>query len=412
MVKWYSDDNADWFKNVIADEKRQQVAAMEEAGVTPGGDISISKSATKRTRDDASIEPVPDSTKATKKLRGSTMDTDVVMTEAAAAKSSGTGQAQGGGKNETSISPFPRIDYRFFTETCTVSLPLVVYFSANDCNKVDPVVLRFKCNTPYNIFTDNTLVAQTIASNKTKGLSNCNSQNLSLANFATFVTGNQFPCNIVGATAKTATTTSSGAITDSAVRPARRSAYEKIYDAYTVLETRWRLDIEFSSDENTAKGIVFHEYDTVTSSSTSDKMPTNRSVMYYKSWPKVKSLTFDRQSGNNHLMPWRKSISGVWRPNSLHKNTKNEEDIKTWTATGSPPTNSWVEDAVFLFMQDDYSSGYQENSYNIKVSLEYIVQYKDLKNTLRYPHSTDATINCISYPGDAIQVPNTQEAVP
>ena len=179
-----------------------------------------------------------------------------------------------------------------------------------------------------------------------------------------------------------------------------------------MIETRWRVDAEFLSDEANAAGIIFYQYATVTSSSAADKIPTNRSVMYYKSWPNVKQVTFDKRDAVNHQTSWKKSISGVWRPGQLHKNVVNEEDIKTWHTTGAVPANSWVEDAVFLFMQDSYAQGTQENSFNICVHLEYIVQYKDLKQAIRYPHSTDSTINAISFPADSIQVPNTTEIVP
>ena len=341
---------------------------------------------------------------------------DVDMTPAAAPSiarlAASSGDAGRSGTQETDVDPVGFIERNFFPETITASLPLTVYFSANDVSKAEPQIIRFKCNTMQSIFADTTLVGQTINSPKSIGISNCNSQQLAGTNYTALVSTNNFPAVIVGSTAKTATKTSFGAITDAAVVPARRSAYNKIYDAYHVVECKWTVDFEFASNQEDGRGIVFYQYDTVTTNSLSDKIPTNRTVNYYKQWPMVQQVMFEKKDSTNFQGSWRKSISGVWRPGEQHKNVVNEEDIKTWNTTGAVPSNGWVEDLVLLIMQDDYAAGSAENSFNVRISLEYIVQFKDVKQQIRYPHSTDGVINAIAYPTDVIQVPNTTEVIP
>ena len=111
----------------------------------------------------------------------------------------------------------------------------------------------------------------------------------------------------------------------------------------------------------------------------------------------------------------RKTFTGTWVPGSVMKNTKNEEDIKTWYTTGAEPSPEWTEQLVLLGMQDELtSSNYTEGGFNIRMDLKWTVQYKDLKQFYRYmddDSASSSTTNLV-LPDDIRQVPYTVELVP
>jgi hypothetical protein len=317
------------------------------------------------------------------------------------------------GNQETPVLRPPRIDSNFFEETCTVTLPLTFYLSANNIEKNVPVLLVLGLNSPYNILGDNQLAAQTINNDKVFGLSNCNSRDLNTDNFSSFTATNNFPVVIKGSTPKTTTQTSSNYVTDANCRPARRSYYEKVYEFYTTLGCTYSIEMESLADDPCFHASCFYQNDTVTTGSTGDVMPKNRSIQYYRTYPGVKEVRLERKTGSNYTnMSFRNKIQGSWRPGTLHHNVKNTEDVKTWNAVGAVPANGHRETLSLLFMSDWQSQSSTENCVNLKIFMEWTVQFKDLRNAFRYPFAGDATQNLLVYPADFLQVPFTTETVP
>lgn len=334
-------------------------------------------------------------------------------TEARTASSALTSTGSSNGTGETQLSPYPRIQRNPFTETLTCALPVTFYLSMNVVDKTTPVFLKIGLNSPYDILTGNTLVAQTINTTKVKGLSNCASKEISTVNHATFTLNNQFPTTVVGATAATATVTSSGAITDSQVVPNYRSIYERIYESYHTIETKWRVTAEYGSNEGNAGATMFIEYDAFTGSSTGQVLPTTKSYQHYKKWNSIGSHRFGaRYLANAATESFSNTWDGTWRPGQIARNTRNDEDIKGWYPTGAAPSPIWTEQLVMLAMGDDFSSSTAESCFNLRVDLEYLVQFKDLKAALRYPAVGDTGTNIITIPNDIFQRPFLVELVP
>jgi hypothetical protein len=366
--------------------------------------------------------PLPTTPPSVPNNRPTTQDPkDVVMQET----NTVTERAQQGdpmgsnnGTQETQIQMTNYVQRNIFPEIVTAKLPLVFYMSVNGVHKNLPVVLTLGLNSPYEILTDNTLVAQTINTLKSRGLSNCNSYPLNNNNFGTFVPENNFPVVVPGQTSKTSTTTSSGAILDASCVPARRTHYEKVYENYTTLGCDYSVDIDFISNGGESSGVVFWQRDTTTqNSSNTDICPKDVNLNYMRSFPQIKSRTFlpSNHSGIgdfNH----KESIKGSWAPNQSHKDTRNSEDIKTWCPVKAPPPNLHREKDVFFFYGDWQSDKYTKQCFNLRIFMEWTVQFRDLKNYLRYPRVGVTVLNgdenCVRYPEDFLQTPRTTESVP
>lgn len=376
----------------VEEAENMEVETDVSGNVTP-------RQGTKR-KETPTIDPI---SKKAKDNAGNAMEVDSGPGGAPLAAKATAGGATGeSGAQETPVDIPPRIQGNFFSETCTVSLPLVCYLSSNTQNKNSANVLRIRMNTPNEVLGNTTLVQQTKSVAKAKGISNTNSQELSAINHLLRGEG-QFPTTIVGATAKSATTSSYGVIADNQCRPARRLVYDKVYDAYHVIACKWKITMENTSA--TCTNEVFYQFDTVTASSISDMIPTNRESQFYRTWPRVKSVIMGPRNSGNSENNWRKEISGVWMPGQLHKNTVNSTDIKTWSPTNAVPPNTWREELVLLFFAGENTLSDASCSTNMRIDLEYIVQYKDLKLSIRYPHRTDTVQNLIVYPLDSLQQP-------
>lgn len=336
-----------------------------------------------------------------------------VVTKSGGALTAGGGGSASGHK-ETGVDPYPRIQRNFFSETCTASLPLTLYFSMNVLDKTSPVVLKINLNSPYQVLTGNVLEYQEINTAKRKGLSNCLSKEISSSNWSTLTESTQFAHTVEGPVAKTATRTSSGTLVDTSAVPARRAVYDKIYESYHTIETRWRIQAEHGANEGNAHSVVFMDYDAFTGSSTGNVIPDNAKLLHYFKWPRVQTHRLGpRYLAGQSETTWKKEWSGVWRPGDILKNTKNEEDIKTWysTTTGAP-SPAWVESLVLLAFADTFGQSHPEQCINLQVDLEYIVQYKDLKRFMRYPTIGDGTTQVMNIPNDIFQKPFNVETVP
>ncbi|KAG2779336.1 hypothetical protein PC129_g11369 [Phytophthora cactorum] len=68
------------------------------------------------------------------------------------------------------------------------------------------------------------------------------------------------------------------------------------------------------------------------------------------------------------------------------------------------PTPNWVENLVLGGMMDEYN-GNELMNLIIFVELRYVMQWKDLKQSFRYPHSTN-TVVALNNPTDVLQEPN------
>lgn len=124
-------------------------------------------------------------------------------------------------------------------------------------------------------------------------------------------------------------------------------------------------------------------------------------------------LSAPREIGQNG--PPTITIYGSWKPGDHIGSVRNLDDVKSWYATGAKPDPEWYENNSFVFITDDYNTcwdqtgiapsdgnaaanppvapvvytvNYESNMngpcVNVHLEMEWIVQYKDLKDNVKY----------------------------
>ena len=170
--------------------------------------------------------------------------------------------------------------------------------------------------------------------------------------------------------------------------------YAAMYDYYTVLGCEYEIRMECPNDTRGHKVACAVQFDTysTTASSTGNIMPTTkyREVLAYKNiqWYRVQPDVTG--SGQSYTV-----IRGKYKPGQAKHNIINDGDVKTWTATatGGTYTAPNMNEILTLNFYRDGLAFYKNagsggnTSCNIEVNLKYIVQFKDLKQRLRYPNT-------------------------
>lgn len=330
-----------------------------------------------------------------------------------ALRSGSAGPAQQQGSGETPVSLNVPRELGIFTETRTTILPLRFGFSFNKINNsrglTDKNWFYIRMNAPYNILKDNTFVDQTEAGAVAVGPGVHQAIAYDQSGEATPSPGNNasslqsFQVALSPPTGQSATNAGSGIVATTNIVPAWRNFYAKIYEAYTVLETEYR--ITFVSPEKTIgnRSVVYVDKDTFGSTSTGNVIPTDRYPHDYETWKNVdKHIIYERN--NNDSAGWIKTISGVWKPNTWAKNVKNDADVKTWSVSGVEPSPDYTENLTLIAKTDEHTPNYV--NLNVFVELRYIVQWKDLNAKCRYPYYNNLLTSALDI-NDCVQVPSS-----
>lgn len=367
------------------------------------------------------VEFTPD-----KKLRGSTLPTmspagdtrvsaarpigDVAMTMTT---TTSTTQAQENGTGETPVELRMKRELGIFTETRTTILPLRFGVSFNNllsggASTPNANVLRLRLNAPYGI------LGNTVFVNQVEGAANVNGVSTNQA--LPFTTTNPTPLYTfetllipAGPPAPDGTQSGAGAVLDANCRPAWLGWYEKIYESYHVIETQYRITCVSPETEVGKRAAIYVDKDVYTQTDQGNVLPANQVQLtaYYLNslWKGVDKMIVGERN-NNDATNWIRQYSGTWRPGEWSKNTKNAEEVKAWYPVGAAPTPNWVEQLTLIGLSDEYNTG--PANCNIFVELRYVIQFKDLRGTIRYPHHSHiATSNAVTLnvPADILQRP-------
>ena len=292
---------------------------------------------------------------------------DTAQVEAAPQQLRIGGPSNGGnaGAHETPIINVPpQIGFR---ETHTTIIPTTFYLSFNDIGGAHEVLtnnkLELRMNSPYNpVITPTALVTQTGGAARGPGWStdlapdsSTNTTSLHVPPF--FYTVNH--------------------------KPKWLTYWEKMYQVYTVLETKYEIVLE---NARTAVGnnlVCLHEDDQYGASSTGNVMP-DADYGEMSNWPGTKEVFIGPKE--SEVFIGRKVISGVWKPGQNNRNVVNDNDYKTWNATGAIPSPAYVEAKHLRFFSGPMHTRRDIDCHvNMRIRLWYTVQFKDLQNVYRYP---------------------------
>lgn len=295
--------------------------------------------------------------------------------DSAAARSGG-----GGGFNtpskETPITIPPSIPYGF-QETHTCIIPYKTYFSAIKLVHSTPVIAGFRMNSHYTpaLFTPTTPVALAAI---TTGLYNAPTTNE--ANWDNPL--NTFP----------ATATTSG-------RSWYNNLFSKMYEKYTVLSCEWTLTAKVPNTANNRSAIICWDYDTYGTSSTGNIVPT-MNLFDMTSQKNIKKKILETY--NNSRETDVTIISETIKPGQNKRNVANDGDYVTWTSTNNAP--NFVDALKFFFYKAPLQPTAGDANIVCELEIKYIVQFKDLVESFRYPYSSSTAIS-LTTPTDILGLP-------
>lgn len=404
--------------------KDKDYTNWKEGHVGADGDTHMDDSGgTKRSREEAGLPPDP-----TVEPDGSG---DGVMVAARAGPSGGMAPSK-----ETPITIPPNLNYGL-PETHTCILPWTGWVTAAGLDKITPLQLKIRMNSPYDMLDMTT--AADVADGAYFG---------SKAFY-------QRPIDPEGrqsirAQAGNYPVQAGNNTTTAHERPMWREYFAKLYDYYTVLGCEYEIilynPVQLKNIRlNTIPGktissvaypaeymytdagwfntdvIVATQFDTysATATTTGNVMP----LANYEEVRGYKNIRWTPVPGGKKAI-----IRGTYKPGDAKRNIVNDGDVKTWTPTGSkPPT--LTEMLTLNFWADPFHNARKPDTYgnagdvapsatgaavtggvNMEINLKYIVQFKDLKLHARYPNTVTAdqeiiqTLNnTISAPGSALQ---------
>jgi len=230
-----------------------------------------------------------------------------------------------------------------------------------------------------------------------------------------------FPVSVIGGTAATATTSSYGAIANDQCKPAHIDWYAKQYEAMHTMETRYKITFYAGSfDDFIDNAVIIEAKNVITTKTGTTTNETREDSNLEKAiqFPNVKRHHLRTPSQHDQRLKKNTyTITGVWRPGQLaDRSVVDDADIKRWYRVGTTAVVDtdplWIEELVLLGYMDEYCDS-KRTCLNVKVELEYVVQFKDLHKALLYQDVQDYSVpaKVTLSNNDLYQVPIGQEII-
>lgn len=184
-------------------------------------------------------------------------------------------------------------------------------------------------------------------------------------------------------------------------KPAYHGWYTKMYEVYNVNKCEWEMLIHnpiSSSNADIIIGVAEEAYPI--GGASGNTVPAGTTLQYTEQFPDVKFKVIKSNTAgapeSNFGM-----FSGTYYPGQANKNVRNDEDVKTWTATNASPT--LTEGLHFKIFKGPFNEeGIQ--GVNVRLHMRFTVQFRDLKTTFRYVSAT--TPETLNSHTDVIQAPS------
>ena len=356
-------------------------AGLGASGYALGRTIeSIVKSAYSGTSD-TSVSTISPAKKTMAKRLRSEDDAEVTEVQPVAKSQQMIAGSNGGIKALTQETPvsYHAPEYGL-PETYTVLEPMNIWFTAAVLDKVTPVECAVRLNSPIDVVAS-TLASPTAGAVMTKGLFNQPAQNLT----SWPGTPDLYPSG------------DSGVSPTGVETPGWRNYFEQLYDVYSVLGVQWKLvcqNVSTTLHNNVLLGVGYNSYG---ASDTSGMFPTTPKQRDILRWKDVQFHIAKAQHTDEETLV----VTGTYRPGQNKRNVTNDADVTTWSKSGVHPT--FREELMFYFYRHGMAKGLNALHINCHLELKYIVQYKDLKQQIRYPTAGGTAIPQ-SLPGNALEV--------
>lgn len=203
--------------------------------------------------------------------------------------------------------------------------------------------------------------------------------------------------------------------------PAWRDYWNSFYQYYTVLSCEWTLTLVPNRESTGANILLGIQY-------SNEELPPEDTLKYAQTWKHIRWETVSNKAITNgdrvaHV------IKGTYKPGQYKRDIKDDDKAETWTEFGTMANPKLQENLVIDFYEHPLSyynsrlagsSPYAQYwttdypAYNCELSLKFIVQMKDLKNTARYPGTTPIGSEALGVAGSNSLISGNlpQEAVP
>lgn len=327
---------------------------------------------------DSPVVPTEEEDKANKEFiqqfdaeRAMEVDSGPGGEEVSAARAAG-GAGPSAVSKETPISPYPSLSYGV-QETHTTILPYRGYASFGMLDHDTPLQLRIRTNSINDMMlTQLTALAagQTIAGKA----------------FHTLPVG---PGGANESGAVFPVTLTSGAKTNE--RAQWRDWWALQYEYYTVLGMKYKFIVHNTGNARGGDIEVCINDDTysATVGTTGNITPATKYIemkaFKNQRWYFVEAASSESNTEINQVV-----ISGIFKPGQGRRNIQNDGDVKTWTPVDTIPNLNEILNVNLFKAGLNYTTPVKTCG-NISIELDYIVQFKDLKERLRYPHTLAGT---------------------
>ena len=168
--------------------------------------------------------------------------------------------------------------------------------------------------------------------------------------------------------------------------PQWRDYFAKIYDVYSVLGVEYEITYHHPRSGRNSDMAVAYGINSSSNANAGRIFPDAR-MHDMEYWPDLKWLVVkdqnDGKSDDSYAV-----IKGYYIPGSAKRNTQNDEDVKTWTKVTELP--SLNEELRCHHSPAAFNNATGSIAVMCKIQLKYIVQFKDKKQSIRYPASQSA----------------------
>lgn len=171
--------------------------------------------------------------------------------------------------------------------------------------------------------------------------------------------------------------------------------FRKMYRRYHVGKCHWELTMHNPYASSQADVVVAYTEEAYTSTNTDNVAPGGSYQQLVENWPGfkwalVRSTTIDGLQDNFT------TIKGTYYPGQANSLVTNDDEVKTWTPVGTPPTLTeqihvkfWK--SAFNTFQTSAADNYQPLNCRLTMTME--VQFRDLIQALKYPTGGGITLD-------------------
>lgn len=171
--------------------------------------------------------------------------------------------------------------------------------------------------------------------------------------------------------------------------PLWRNYWQQFYEYWTVVECRYKISGYIKNDSTGYQMGILHGYVGLQKPPIVSTGSTDITYDEYKHWKGYKIDTVHSAQLANQLNSMRGpnyfELSGVYHPGDGVHEIAEDELVQTWVKGDSVPKEQNLLMVRFFYMP--WSSTTAAITFNYRVDMEYVVQYKDQKAIWQFPHA-------------------------